>query len=175
MYCDRDSCEWARTDSNNVGICLKLNCPYAVRIAGERPNVAKMSAAQKREYLDQYIARGRTIIRLEAELERWRSSASNLSQGIRGAPARSGVSDPVARSVESIIGLENKLSIELREAVETRKHIKKLIDNIKRPEFREALASHYIDGKTWETIADEMHVEPRTIYRWAQAGIDQIK
>lgn len=60
------------------------------------------------------------------------------------------------------------------EAALTLSAIKEAIHNVKDPLRRELLERYYLQGQTWEHIAEEMHCSPAQIYKQRKRALDEI-
>lgn len=100
---------------------------------------------------------GERIERLRAKVDAGRMSS------ITGMP-RGGDSD-WTKTVDRLIELERYYNARERELVARKMAIHAAIDAVDDARMRELLELRYIDGMTWEAVAERMGYEPRHIYR----------
>lgn len=60
------------------------------------------------------------------------------------------------------------------EAILTLSAIKEAIHSVKNPLHRELLERYYLQGQTWEQVAEKMHYSPARIYELRRQAIDEI-
>lgn len=127
-----------------------------------------------KEYLEQYRIADRKAKRLHREYEKEKALIDSIKSplGTDGTPHGSGISKTVeARAIR----LADKL-LEYEEAeLDAIKRRQSVFDTIAKVEGIEGdiLYSYYVDyfdekknkARTWEDVADIVHVDPRTVYR----------
>lgn len=118
------------------------------------------------EKLKQYRSNEAEIVRLEEEIAFWRSRAEKTTVTFSLAPGGGdGDGTRIERAIESMEELEYDLLKKLEAAVWLRRKVGALIDGVEQPELRELLMRRYIDGLTWEQVAEKMHYSYRQICR----------
>lgn len=60
------------------------------------------------------------------------------------------------------------------EAILTLSAVKEAIHSVKNPLHRELLEKYYLQGQTWEQVAEKMHYSPARIYELRRQAIDEI-
>lgn len=95
--------------------------------------------------------------RLRAKLESGRMSA------ITGMP-RGGSSDWTA-TADRLIELEQRVNRQTREMVRWKLAAIDAIDAVAEDQLREVLELYYIDGFTWDQVAQRMGLDQRWVYR----------
>ncbi len=60
------------------------------------------------------------------------------------------------------------------EAILTLSTVKEAIHSVKNPLHRELLERYYLQGQTWEQVAEKMHYSPARIYELRRQAIDEI-
>lgn len=109
----------------------------------------------KQEYLKQYLNKWQEIKRLQLEIEQLRSNAEKVTSVITGMP-HSGHGESFAPVVDRIIELQKKLEKQVLEAIDLRMKIEKEIESVVDQRERTILKYRYINGYTFETIAELM-------------------
>lgn len=110
-----------------------------------------------KEYLRQYKLMTARIRNREHDLAELREERESISINLDGMPHGTSLSDKTARLAAQLADAEEEI-IELRsEAWSIRMEIVRTLNRIQTPEFNTLLYLRYIEGKTWEQIAVEMH------------------
>ena len=115
-----------------------------------------------KEYLRQYKLMTARIRDREHDLAELREERESISINLDGMPHGTSLSDKTARLAAQLADAEEEI-IELRsEAWSIRMEIVRTLNRIQTPEYNTLLYLRYIEGKTWEQIAVEMHYT----YQW---------
>ena len=86
--------------------------------------------------------------------------------GVLGDMPRSGgEQDRLAKTIAKIVDLKKGLRDEIEEYIELKEEAIKLIDSMSDGRHRLVLTYRYINGKTWEEIAVEMHYTYQWVHR----------
>ena len=110
-----------------------------------------------KEYLRQYKLMTARIRNREHDLAELREERESISINLDGMPHGTSLSDKTARLAAQLADAEEEI-IELRsEAWSIRMEIVRTLNKIQTPEYNTLLYLRYIEGKTWEQIAVEMH------------------
>ncbi len=110
--------------------------------------------------LRQYVSLDREIKHLEAEKKILISSIGSPKPP-DGMPHGSGTSDPTANIGGKWAELQMRIDAKLDELIPLRDEIEAAINNLNSAD-RTLMRLRYIDGRTWEEIAVELHYS----YRW---------
>lgn len=105
--------------------------------------------------------------RMRAKLEAGRMS--NLT----GMP-RGGALD-WTETADMVIELEKRVNARIREMVRQKQAAMDAIRAVSDPRWAEVLELYYIDGYTWEKIAEIVCRDVRTVHRWHDVGLLMIK
>ncbi len=113
-------------------------------------------------------------LELEERLERIsaRLDAGRLSR-LTGMP-RGGGYDWTALA-DRKLELERKLISQLSEMVRLKSAAVDAIAAVENPRHRQVLELYYLDGLTWEAVAEEMGVEVRWVYRLHGKALTEIR
>ena len=112
----------------------------------------------------EFLRRARTIDRRideateRAERLRARLEAGRMSS-ITGMP-RGGSSDWTA-TVDKLIELEQQVNSRVREMCRLKRLAQEAIDRVDEARLREVLELYYIDGYSWQQVADRMGLDVR--------------
>ena len=118
-----------------------------------------------KEYLMQYRRLTIKLKRLEKDIEDVRAERSSISINLDGMPHGSGLGDKVATLAAKLIDMERELIWMRSDAWEKRMEIIRAVGMLENADQSLLLQLRYIDGKTWEEIAVEMHYSFRHVLR----------
>lgn len=119
-----------------------------------------------KEYLHQYGQLKREVLRLIDERQRWVDLATKITPTYSDAP-KGGQSSAgkIPAAVERIAEQEEKIDAKIAELTKLQGEIEKLLNEVKNPDYRLLLELRYLQGLTWEQIAERMHYSWRHIVR----------
>jgi DNA-directed RNA polymerase specialized sigma24 family protein len=110
----------------------------------------------------------------EHDLAELREERESISINLDGMPHGTSLSDKTARLAAQLADAEEEI-IELRsEAWSIRMEIVRTLNGIQTPEYNTLLYLRYIEGKTWEQIAVEMHYSIQHIYRMHDSALAAV-
>lgn len=101
---------------------------------------------------------------LEERIQEVRNKSVGVSR-ITGMPFSGGKSNPVEQRAELLIKLENQLEAKKTKAIKKLMILEEYISTIDDSEIRVIFTKRYIELKKWDTIAKEMFMSERTVYR----------
>lgn len=107
------------------------------------------------------------VERIRARLEAGRMSS------ITGMP-RGGSSD-WTQTADRLIELEQRVNAQVREMVRWKLDAIDAIRSVGEPRLAEVLELYYIDGFTWEQVAQRMGVDVRTVFRLHGRALQRIE
>ena len=107
------------------------------------------------------------VDRLRAKLEAGRMSS------ITGMP-RGGAQDWTA-TADKLIELERRVNERTRELVRWKLMAMDAIDLVDEARLREVLELYYIDGFTWEQVAQRMNYDVRQVFRLHGKALQKVK
>lgn len=109
----------------------------------------------KKEWLGRYRNLQGDIERTEAEIQRWRAKAENVTRLLSDMPKGGQGRNQLEDAVCAIDELEQELSGQILEGISVRKEIESAIAAVKNPVYRELLKWKYIEGhKLWQVAHD---------------------
>ena len=117
----------------------------------------------------EFLRRARSVDRrIDEALERVERLRARLESGrmssITGMP-RGGGAD-WTETADKLIELEQAVNARVREMCAVKRQAMEAIDRVEEARLREVLELYYIDGFTWEQVAERMGYEVRQIYRF---------
>lgn len=127
-----------------------------------------------KEFLRQARGADRRIDEAMERLERMRAKleAGRMSN-LTGMP-RGGAVD-WTETADRVIELEKRVNARVREMVRQKQAAMDAIRAVSDPRWAEVLELYYIDGYTWEQIAEIVCRDVRTVQRWHGDGLLMIK
>lgn len=111
---------------------------------------------------------------LKQELAQLRALAEGVGQGMAVARGRDGAHDALPAAVERIVTTEEKLAAQLDACLRARAEVEAAIAQVKAPAPQEILRRRYILGQKFETIAEQMHLDLRWVYRLHRRAVQGI-
>ena len=121
-----------------------------------------------KEYLQQAYRLDQKINSDIAEVNALRGMAASVSSqqlSDRVQTSRRGEA-PYVRSLEKIMEMEDKINAEIDLLVDLKDEIRGIITTVANTDERMVLRYRYVHNYTWEQIANELHVDARTVRRW---------
>ncbi len=115
-----------------------------------------------RERLKSYREIDLKINSLCDELEHWKAVATKMTPSSRQGGRSNTANDKVGLAVAKIIDLENSINEEIDKLINLREEIVAMIREIPDYSQREILWLRYINGLTWEKIAEKLGFS----YQW---------
>ena len=74
-------------------------------------------------------------------------------------------SDTFTSNVAKIVDLEKEIDAEIDRLIRLKERITKEIDSMPSNTYSALLSSRYLEGKTWEDVAEMLHYDERQIFR----------
>lgn len=112
------------------------------------------------------------IKQLENELERWRSRAELVGVNINRIGGKGGKRE---RPEDVLVELQDILLSALVAAATTRRQIAAVFNSVTDDRLKLLLHYRYIDGLTWEQVADKLNLDYRWTLRLHQRALDAIE
>ena len=133
-----------------------------------------MNSQEKKAWLRQCAALDRDIDRLILERSRWMARATRmvptLSDMPRGGGERRSSEDIILRIAE----IENEIDRKIDALLDQRAAVVEAITAVGDRQLREVLELRYLDGATFEEIAEEMGLSVRHVLRLLGAALEKI-
>ena len=117
-----------------------------------------------KEYLSRYRRLNLRINSLIEEQQRTRELAMSVSAPMSGGGGHSS-GDRIGKIIAKLVDLENEINSDIDRLISLRKEVESIIDGVPDETQRQLLRLRYINGKTFEQIAVEMHYSWRHIIR----------
>lgn len=131
--------------------------------------------AEKIKYLSRYITLNRRIDRLLEEKSKWWSLCLKVTPSLSQAPGGGESGSPVERPMDKVLEIEEKIDQEIDELQEVRRDIKTVLGQLEDDTLRLLMEYRYLDGLTWEQIAEKMNYSRQWITSLHGRALAQIK
>lgn len=132
-----------------------------------------MTYREKIDWLHRYrdsVARYRVLQQERAQL---RALAEGVSRGM-APPGGDSRHDALPAAVERIVEAEDKLAAQVDLCMQYRAEVERAIRQVSVPREREVLRRRYILCQTFATIAGQMHLDLRWVYRLHRRAVQNI-
>lgn len=113
--------------------------------------------AEKIKYLSRYIPLSGRINRMLEEQYRWKCLAMKVTQNFSPTPGGGESGSPIERPMDKVDELERKVTQAIDELADIRMEIEAVLGQLEDDTLRELMEYRYIDGLTWEQVAEKMH------------------
>lgn len=111
----------------------------------------------KIRYLSRYRRLNERIDRLLEEQSRWRERALKITPTLSQAPGGGESGSPIERPMDKVDELERKITQAIDELADIRMEIEAVLGQLEDDTLRKLMEYRYIDGLTWEQVAEKMH------------------
>ena len=133
-----------------------------------------MTNQEKKEFLQQFRLAEMEELRLEHEIERWRSRAEKMTAGYSKAPAGGGDGRSMERTLERLGELAGELTAQRDKLIRLRREVGAAIDTVPDARLRELLRLRYIEGLSFERIAVSMDYSWRQVIRLHGVALNEV-
>ena len=133
-----------------------------------------MTYEEKVRWLWRYRDAMRLEEELRQELETQSARACKTTAALTGMPGGGGDGQTLPRAVESIIAAQQELQAQINLCGATQREVVAALDQVTDARDHEILRRRYLLGQRWETIAVEMHIELRWIYRRHRRAVSEL-
>ena len=119
-----------------------------------------------KEYLNQARMLNLLISAKQSELYSLKLMATSISSPAIAEKVQSGGENNTMRIIDKIIDLQNEINLEIDNLVDLKSEIRGKISNVYNQKFITLLTDKYINGFTFEEIAERMDTSYETIKSW---------
>ena len=109
----------------------------------------------KIRYLSRYRRLNQRIDRLLEEQSRWRERALKITPTLSQAPG-GGNGSPIERPMAKVLEIDVEINREIDELQTVRQEIRAALNQLEDENLKLLMEYRYIDGLTWEQIAEKM-------------------
>lgn len=131
--------------------------------------------AKKIKYLSWYIVLNRRVDRLLEEKAKWWSLCLKVTPSLSPAPGGGESGSPVERPMDKVLEIEAEINQEIDELQEVCRDIKSVLSQLEDDTLRLLMEYRYLDGLTWEQIAEKMNYSRQWITSLHGRALAQIK
>ena len=137
---------------------------------------ATMSNKDKIKYLKRYINLDREIERKLEEVARLRAKLTRVTEVYSTEPRGGGtIYGKTEEILAKIVDMEREIDADIDRLVAIRDGIKTIIEAVEDDRERLLLQYRYLDGRTFEEIAVQMHYSGRQIHRLHSKALTNLK
>ena len=136
--------------------------------------MSKTENEQKIRYLSRYRRLNQRIDRLLEEQGRWREKAMRITPVLSPVPGGGGSSSPIERPMDKVLEIDAEINREIDELIDLRREIQGAIDKVPDENLQLLLTYRYINGLSFEKIAEKMNYCERQIYRKHEEALSWI-
>ena len=126
-----------------------------------------------KEYLEQYRRLDCDIKIKQYQLIRLRELADLVSPLGNGSGFGE-PSDKVGKTAAKVVDAENEIREMVNELITLKRNIEKIIEYVSDPKLRQVLTLRYINGHTFEKIAEKMGYSSMQIYRLHRKAMENV-
>ena len=117
-----------------------------------------------KEELSRYYYLSLEIEELKKRIDTLRETAVSFSQ-ITGMPKNKSKENTEENKRIRILALAEKMAKKVSEATEEMLKIEEYISTIEDTELKLILTKRYLESKSWDRVAEELHMSERSVYR----------
>ncbi len=133
-----------------------------------------MTYEEKKEWLGRYERAKKKELYLLRELREAQSSCSHITQILSPTPSGSGDGQALPRAVERVEKSRKELNAQTLFCDNLHAEITAILLALDDPDDYEVLNLRYLRFQTWESIASEMKICLRQVYRRHHRAIDAL-
>lgn len=136
-----------------------------------------MSNQEKILFLKRYVWLDREINRKMAEIEQWRSRLGKVTAVPSSQPGGGGsiYKSSDTTLINKIVDMEQEINREIDKVVDVRREIGLVINSVENSQEKLLLQYRYLDGRTFEWIAVEMHYHWQWIHRLHKRALSNLE
>ena len=108
-----------------------------------------------------------------AEREQLMALATKVTPSMDGMPHGGGVTDKVGNIAVKLTTLAEETNALVDQYVDQRREVIKALEQLPNNEYT-VLHKHYVQFRTWESIADEMDISAMTVWRYKVSGLKNL-
>lgn len=112
---------------------------------------------QKIRYLSRYRKIDRQIDQLLEEQSRWREMALKITPVLSQTPGGGESGSPIERPMDKVLEIDVEINREIDELQIVRQEIRAALNQLEDENLKLLMEYRYIDGLTWEQVAEKMH------------------
>lgn len=130
---------------------------------------------QKIRYLSRYRRLNQRIDRLLEEQSRWREEAMRITPVLSPVPGGGGSGSPIERPMDKVLEIDVEINREIDELQIVRQEIRAALNQLEDENLGLLMEYRYIDGLTWERIAEKMDYSRQWVFRLHGKALQKIE
>lgn len=127
------------------------------------------------KFLEQYRDRQEEARATQAAIEELRSMKMFPSVKLDGMPHNPNTTDGMSEWMARLDLLEAEMEVKLARAVEAYRRVVACIAQVHKGKMQNVLLRHYINGESYEEIAESWDMSSRTVARYKTRAMEQVK
>lgn len=136
--------------------------------------MSKTENEQKIRYLSRYRRLNQRIDRLLEEQGRWQEKAMRITPVLSPVPGGGGSGSPIQRPMDKVLEIDAEINREIDALIDLRRDIQGAIEKVPDENLQLLLTYRYINGLSFEKIAEKMNYCERQIYRKHEEALSWI-
>lgn len=136
--------------------------------------MSKTENEQKIRYLSRYRRLNERIDRLLEEQGRWQEKAMRITPVLSPVPGGGGSGSPIQRPMDKVLEIDAEINREIDALIDLRRDIQGAIEKVPDENLQLLLTYRYINGLSFEKIAEKMNYCERQIYRKHEEALSWI-
>nr|DAG18327.1 MAG TPA: Protein of unknown function (DUF1492) [Caudoviricetes sp.] len=133
-----------------------------------------MTYEEKKDWLRRYERAKKKELHLTHELQEAECDYGHMTQALSSVPGGSGDGQALPRAVERVEKAKQALDAQILFCDDLHAEITAVLLSLEDPDDYEILKLRYLHFKTWESIAAEIKLCLRQIYRRHRRAIDEL-
>lgn len=134
-----------------------------------------MTYQEKVEWLKGYRIIDAKVEKLTEEVILWNDRATKITSSFSQEPKAAGSGDQLQKCVDKICELQEEIAREMQQLRELRRQIEMAINTLEDERFRGILYLRYIEGMTFEQVADRILYSSKQVYRIHKKAVEKLK
>ena len=137
--------------------------------------MSKTENEQKIRYLSRYRRLNQRIDRLLEEQGRWREKAMRITPVLSPVPGGGGSGSPIERPMDKVLEIDVEINREIDELQIVRQEIRAALNQLEDENLELLMEYRYIDGLTWERIAEKMDYSRQWVFSLHGKALQKIE
>lgn len=134
-----------------------------------------MTNQEKKQYLRRYRDIDDELDQLIEERADWMDRATKITVSASGMPGGGSERGSMESAVLKIAEIQREIDAKIGQANAARKEIRGCINDVRDPRLRRLLRLHYINGLTFEEVADRMHYSLRWVFKLHGMALSEVR
>lgn len=130
---------------------------------------------QKIRYLSRYRQVDARITKLLEEQRVWREKAMRITPVLSPVPGGGGSGSPIERPMDKVLEIDAEINREIDELQTVRQEIRAALNQLEDENLELLMEYRYIDGLTWERIAEKMDYSRQWIFSLHGKALQKIE